>query len=191
MRVCLCVCVKRDICISNPVVSPCFLYIVHTGIGDHNMYWVMAVSTLRQAVALFAGFRYTYEFIPRIISWLCGFWRETTSISPWQRAWLGYICPASSDLVCNEGQRVSPYSPRNHWRCLWKIPPIIAVKSNVTTFIQVLRFLVNMFYCGRVAFTVFKLADIKRVRQRLTSTASLDDRYCEATIPVVKGHHVT
>ena len=42
-----------------------------------------------------------------------------------------------------------------------------------------------MFYCGRIAFTVFQHADIKGVRQRLTSTASLDDGYCEATIPVV------
>ena len=41
-----------------------------------------------------------------------------------------------------------------------------------------------MFYCGRVAFTVFKHADIKGVKQRLTSTASLDDGYYEATIPV-------
>ena len=79
----------------------------------------------------------------------------------------------------------------NHWHCLWKISPIIAVKSFVTTSIQVLRFVVNMFYCGRIAFTVFKHADIKGVRQRLTSTASLNDGYCEATIPFVKGHHVT
>ena len=32
-----------------------------------------------------------------------------TSIFPWQRAWLGYIWPASGNL-CNEGQRVAPYS---------------------------------------------------------------------------------
>ena len=68
-----------------------------------------------------------------------------------------------------------------HWHFLWKIPQIIAVKSNVTTFIQVPRFVVNMFCCGRVAFTVFKHTDIKGVRQRLTSAASLDDGYCEAT----------
>ena len=48
-----------------------------------------------------------------------------------------------------------------------------------------------MFYRGKVAFTIFKHADIKGMRQRLTSTASLDDEYCEATIPVVKGHQVT
>ena len=48
-----------------------------------------------------------------------------------------------------------------------------------------------MFYCARVAFTVFKHADIKGVRQRLTSTVSLDDGYCEATFPVVKEQHVT
>ena len=56
---------------------------------------------------------------------------------------------------------------------------------------QVLRFVVIMFYCGTVAFTVFKDTDTKGMRQRLTSTASLDDGHCEATIPVVKGHHVT
>ena len=78
----------------------------------------------------------------------------------------------------------------NHWHCLWKIPPIIAVKSKVTTFIQVLRFIVNMFYCGRAAFTVFKHIDIKGVRPCLTRTASHDDGYCEVTIPIVKGHHV-
>ena len=64
-------------------------------------------------------------------------------------------------------------------------------QNNVTTFIQVLRFVVNMLYCGRVAFGVFEDADISGMRQRLTSTASLDDLYCEAAIPVVKGHHVT
>ena len=80
----------------------------------------------------------------------------------------------------------------NHWVCLWQIPPIIAGKGNATTFIQVLRFGVNMFFfCGRVALTVLKHADIKGVRQRLTSTMFLDDGYCEATIPVLKWHHVT
>ena len=33
----------------------------------------------------------------------------------------------------------------NHWHRLWKIPLIIAVKCNVTTFIKVLRFVVNTF----------------------------------------------
>ena len=36
-----------------------------------------------------------------------------------------------------------------------------------------------------------KHADIKGVRQRLTTTASLDDGYWEATIPVVMGYYVT
>ena len=48
-----------------------------------------------------------------------------------------------------------------------------------------------MFYCGRIAFAIFKYANIKGVRQRLTSTASLDGGYCDATIPVVKEYHVT
>ena len=52
---------------------------------------------------------------------------------------------------------------------------------------QVLRFVVNMFCCGRFAFTVFKHADIKGVRQRLTITASLGDGYCEVTLSVVIG----
>ena len=93
--------------------------------------------------------------------------------------------------MCNEGQPCHHTLHANHWHCLWKIPPIIAVKSNVTTFIQILRFIVNMFYCVKVSFTVFKHNVIKGVRQRLTSTASLDDGNCEVTIPIVKGHHVT
>ena len=72
---------------------------------------------------------------------------------------------------------MSPTLHANHSHCLRKIHPIIAFKSNVTTFIQVLRLVVDMFYCGRVAFTVFKHSDIKGVRQRLTSTASLDNGY--------------
>ena len=73
----------------------------------------------------------------------------------------------------------------NHWHCLWKIPPIIAVKSNITIFIHIPRFLVNMFYCGRVAFTVFVHANIKGLKLRLMSTVSLYAGYCEATIPVI------
>ena len=46
-----------------------------------------------------------------IITWLCGFWCEMSSIFPWHWAKLGYICTASNNLVCNEGQRVSPYFP--------------------------------------------------------------------------------
>ena len=96
---------------------------------------------------------------------------------------------SDNDLVLNGRQSIIWTVTR--WHCFWKIPPIIAVKSSVTASIQVLRFVVDMFYCGRVAFTVFKHADIKGLRQRLTTTASLDDGYCEATSPVVKGHHVT
>ena len=49
----------------------------------------------------------------------------------------------------------------NHWHCLWNISPIIAVKSTVTTSIKVLRFVVNMFYCGRVAFTYLNTPILK------------------------------
>ena len=52
-----------------------------------------------------------HALIPNI-TWRCRFWREMTSIFPWQWALLGCICLASSKLVCNEGQRMSPYSPR-------------------------------------------------------------------------------
>ena len=41
-----------------------------------------------------------------------------------------------------------------------------------------------MFYCDRNRFNEFKHADIKDMK-------SVDDGFCEATIPVVKGHHVT
>ena len=88
--------------------------------------------------------------------------------------------------MCNESQPVSLYSLRQSLYCLWKIPPITAVKSNVTTFIHVLRFDVHIFYFGRVDFTVFKHGDIKDARQRLTSTASHGDGYCGAPRDVTR-----
>ena len=75
----------------------------------------------------------------------------------------------------------------NHCHYLWKIPPIIAVKSNVTTFIQILRFVVNMFYHGRVDFTVFKHAETKGVRQRFTSTAPLTTGIVRRQVPSLRG----
>ena len=44
-----------------------------------------------------------------IMIWLCGFGHKRTFSLQW--AWLGYIYPASGNLVCNEGECVSPYSP--------------------------------------------------------------------------------
>ena len=53
-----------------------------------------------------------------------------------------------------------------HWHHLWEIPPIIAtgVKSNIKTVNEVHRFIVNMFYYGRIHFTRFKHSDVKSVR---------------------------
>ena len=48
-----------------------------------------------------------------------------------------------------------------------------------------------MFDWGIIVSTAFKHADVKGMKQCVTSTASLDNRNCETTIPVVKGHHVT
>ena len=45
----------------------------------------------------------------------------------------------------------------------WEIPAIIAIKSNVTSANLVLRFGVNMFYCGKTMYTAFKHADTKDV----------------------------
>ena len=41
-----------------------------------------------------------------------------------------------------------------------------------------------MFYCGKIIFIWFNHVDIIGVKQCSTSAASLDDRYCEATIPI-------
>ena len=102
-----------------------------------------------------------------------------------------HICPASSNLVCNEGQRVSPYSPRQSLALLMEVSTNYCCQKQRHNFHSSSQIRCEYVYCGRVAFTVFKHADIKGVRQCLTSTASLDDGYCEATIPVVMGHHVT
>ena len=61
----------------------------------------------------------------------------------------------SGTLRCNEGMHVS--FTAIHWRRLWEIPPIIAVKSNVTNVSLVLRFIVNMFYCFRIFFFLLHL----------------------------------
>ena len=92
--------------------------------------------------------------------------------------------------MCNEGQRVLPYFPRQSLELFMEDSTNYCHQKQRHNF-QVVRFIVNMFYCGRVAFTIFKYADIKGVRQHLMSTASLDEGYCEVTIPIVKGHHVT
>ena len=102
-----------------------------------------------------------------ITTWLCGFWRQAISC----------VTKASA---CHHAVHANQCTSQ-----------IIAVKSNVTTVIQIPRFVVNMFYYGRVVFIVFKHADTKGVRHFFTSTASLDIGYCEATISVDNGHHVT
>ena len=52
----------------------------------------------------------------------------------------------------------------NHWHRLLKIPAIIGVKSNITTFNYVCRFCVNMCYSGRNRFNEFNHADMKDVK---------------------------
>ena len=79
----------------------------------------------------------------------------------------------------------------NHRHRSYEFLAIIGIKDNIKTFNYVCRLIVNMFYCGGILFHDFKHADIKSVRQRVTSAKSLADGYCEATIPVLKGHHVT
>ena len=44
----------------------------------------------------------------RIITWLCAFCRKLRQFFNGSGLRLGYICPASSNLVCNEGEWVSP-----------------------------------------------------------------------------------
>ena len=93
-----------------------------------------------------------------VVTWQCGFCHAMTSVFAWQ--WVRKASACHHTLYAN------------HCHCLWKIPPIIAVKNNVTTFIQVLRFVANMFYCGGIAFTIFKHADIKgasRAQRPLTT----------------------
>ena len=52
----------------------------------------------------------------------------------------------------------------NHWHCLWGIPSIIGVKSNIAASNYVCRFIANMFvFCRRALVNGFKHADIKVV----------------------------
>ena len=122
-----------------------------------------------------------------IITWLCGFWRKLHQF--YHSSGLNWATYAR----CQEILRVTRASACHHtlygnyWHRLLEIPAIICVKNNITTFNYVCRSFVNMFYCGRNRKNEFKHADMKGVRLRVTSTASLADGHCEATIPVVKG----
>ena len=73
-----------------------------------------------------------------------------------QRPKLGniHVWPVSSNLVCNEGERASPYSPC-HSPTLVIGNYIIGVKNNIKTFNYICRLIVNMFYCGRIILIVF------------------------------------
>ena len=59
----------------------------------------------------------------------------------------------SSNLVCNEGECLSPYSPCQSTTPL-EILAIIAVKSSNATFNDICRSIENMFYCDRIILAV-------------------------------------
>ena len=70
-------------------------------------------------------------------------------------AGLSYICPVSSNLVCNKGGHVTSYPPRQslapfqwdsiaHW-----------CQMNSITFSKICRFIVNIFHYVRFAFITF------------------------------------
>ena len=84
-----------------------------------------------------------YRHELHIITWLCGFWREMTSI--FHGSGLNQATYARRQIIsCVIKASACHHTLHaDHWHCLWKIPPIIAVKSNVTTFIQVLRIVVK------------------------------------------------
>ena len=84
-------------------------------------------------------------FVSVIITWLCGFWRKMTLIFPGSGLnWATYARRQVILCVTKASACHHTLHP-NHWHCLWKIPPNIAVESNITTFIKVLRFIVNVF----------------------------------------------
>ena len=126
----------------------------------------------------------TYEAYFDMTGWILV---ENGIIFPWRRALVGYISPVSSNLVHNEDARVSPWSPCQYLVLLWWIPPGVHLCPK-----QHCSYLLSSQICsGRILLTGFKPADNKGVKQRVTSTAFLDDGYRDATIPFVNGHHVT
>ena len=63
-------------------------------------------------------------------------------------------------------------SNANQWHRLWGIPATIDIIGNITTFNNVYRFIVNMFYCGRIPFHEFELIDTKGVRWPVKSAVA-------------------
>ena len=61
------------------------------------------------------------------------------------------ICPASSNHVCNESQRVSSYSPRQSLAWFMEDSTNYCSQKQRHNFHSGSQIRVNMFYCGRVA----------------------------------------
>ena len=89
------------------------------------------------------------------------------------------------NIVCYEGERVT-----NQWKKISGNRLPIDVWINIWIFNNVCSFIVNMFDCCRIVL-LHSNTLINYLWWRAASSATRDDEYCEVTIPVVKGHHVT
>ena len=85
--------------------------------------------------------------------------------------------------MSNESQHVSPCSPCQSLALFMEDSTNYCCQKQRLNFHSSSQ--IHCKYCDGVAFTVFQHASIKGVRQRFTSTASLEDGYCEVTIPII------
>ena len=89
-----------------------------------------------------------------VVTWRCGFWQEMTS--NFHSSGLNKDSYARLQVIAWVTNACHLILNANHWHCLWDIPAIIGIKSNITTFNYVCRFIVNTFYCGRILFKGLK-----------------------------------
>ena len=120
---------------------------------------------------------YAYMYL---ITWLRGFWWEMSSIfhsSGLNKA----ISDRRQVISCVTKASVCHHTLNaNRLHRLWEIPANIGVKSNIKTYNHICRCILNMFYCKRIILNWFKHADVKGVKKRVTSAASLDVHWLRA-----------
>ena len=84
-----------------------------------------------------------------IITWLCEFGGEISSFSIVAGLiWL--LCPASSNLMCNESRRVSPYSPRQPLALFREDSINYCCQKQRHNFHSSFQIRCKYVYCGRV-----------------------------------------
>ena len=98
------------------------------------------------------------------------------------------MCPEPSNIVCNEGERVSPYAPCESLASLIGYSTNYCCQNQRHTVNSILRLVVNMFCWGKI---LLRHSNTWIWYQRCEVARRKHSVPCEATIPVVSLRDLT